>query len=72
MATLDEIESHLIRNTLKLAGKKVYIKEGTVYKEQLTQLANSIADSIIILFLFLIKTYLFYQYIFFLQMPISS
>ena len=49
MATRDEIEEHLIRNTLKLAGKKVYIKEGTVYKEQLIQLANNIADSIIII-----------------------
>jgi len=49
MATLDEIESHLIRNTLNLAGKKVYVKKGTVYKDQLISLANSIADSIIII-----------------------
>ena len=48
MATLDEIESHLIRNTLNLAGKTIYIKKGTVYKEQLNVLANNIADSIII------------------------
>ena len=49
MVTLDEIESHLIRNTLNLAGKKVYIKKGTIYKDQLTSLANSIADSIFII-----------------------
>lgn len=49
MATFDEIESHLIRNTLNLAGKEVHIKKGTVYKEQLISLANSIADSIIII-----------------------
>lgn len=49
MATLDEIESHLIRNTLNLAGKKVYVKKGTVYKEQLIALANNIADSIIVI-----------------------
>ena len=48
MATLDEIESHLIRNTLNLAGKTIHIKKGTVYKEQLNVLANNIADSIII------------------------
>ena len=48
MATLDEIESYLIRNTLELAGKTIHIKKGTVYKKQLDILANSIADSIII------------------------
>ncbi len=49
MQTLDEIESYLIRNTLNLAGKTIYIKKGTVYKEQLDALANSIADSIIVI-----------------------
>ena len=48
MATLDEIESYLIRNTLNLAGKTIHIKKGTIYKEQLVTLANNIADSIII------------------------
>ncbi|NOY49523.1 MAG: transporter substrate-binding domain-containing protein [Chlorobi bacterium] len=49
MKTLDEIESHLIRNTLDLAGKTIYVKKGTVYKNRLTAMANSIADSIIII-----------------------
>lgn len=49
MATLDEIESHLIRNTLKLAGKTIYINRGTIYKKQLDMLANSIGDSIFII-----------------------
>jgi membrane-bound lytic murein transglycosylase F len=49
MKTLDEIESHLIRNTLNLAGKTIYVKKGTVYKNRLTALANSIADSIVII-----------------------
>ncbi len=46
MRTLDEIESHLIRNTLYLAGKTIYVKQGTIYKTQLTAMANNIGDSI--------------------------
>lgn len=46
MRTLDEIESHLIRNTLFLAGKTIYVKQGTIYKTQLTVIANNIGDSI--------------------------
>jgi len=46
MRTLDEIESHLIRNTLFLAGKTIYVKQGTIYKNQLTAIANNIGDSI--------------------------
>ncbi|PLX02959.1 MAG: lytic transglycosylase F [Marinilabiliales bacterium] len=46
MRTLDEIESHLIRNTLFLAGKTIYVKQGTIYKNQLSAIANNIGDSI--------------------------
>lgn len=46
MKTLDEIESHLIRNTLDLAGKKIYVEKGTVYKERLVSLANSMGNNI--------------------------
>jgi membrane-bound lytic murein transglycosylase F len=46
MATLDEIESHLIRNTLDLAQKNVYVEKGTVYKDRLLSLANSMGDEI--------------------------
>jgi len=49
MRTLDEIESHLIRNPMDLAGKTIYIQRGTIYKDQLQNLANSIADSIYII-----------------------
>lgn len=46
MKTLDEIESHLIRNPIDLAGKDIYIKAGTIYKERLLEIQNSIADTI--------------------------
>jgi len=49
MRTLDEIELHLIRNPIDLAGKTIYIQKGTIYKDQLISLANSIADSIYII-----------------------
>jgi len=46
MATADEIESHLIRNTIDLAGKTIHIQKGAIYYKQLLNIENNIADSI--------------------------
>ncbi len=46
MATADEIESHMLRSTLDLANKTVYVEKGTVFEQQLHKLSNEIADSI--------------------------
>ncbi|MDP2723763.1 MAG: transporter substrate-binding domain-containing protein [Bacteroidales bacterium] len=46
MATADEIESHLLKSTFDLDGKKIYVEEGTVFKQQLEQLANDVAENI--------------------------
>ena len=48
MRTLDEIESHLIRNVLELGGKTIYVHKGTVFVERLKNLMNEMADTIII------------------------
>lgn len=48
MRTRDEIESHLIRNPLNLAGKTVYVHRGTVFVNRLKALMNEIADTIYI------------------------
>ncbi|MDT8393128.1 MAG: transporter substrate-binding domain-containing protein [Bacteroidales bacterium] len=46
MRTWDEIEGHMIRNPLELAGKTVHVQEGTVFANRLAILANEIGDSI--------------------------
>jgi len=49
MKTADEIESHLLRNQMDLAGKTVYLQKGTIYVQRLATLANEIADTIYIM-----------------------
>jgi membrane-bound lytic murein transglycosylase F len=46
MATVDEIESHLLKSTFDLDGKKIYVEAGTIFKQQLEQLANDVAENI--------------------------
>ena len=48
MRTRDEIESHLLKNPLELAGKRVYVHRGTVFVSRLKDLMNEIADTIYI------------------------
>ncbi len=49
MKTADEIESHLIRDQMDLAGKTIYVQKGTIYVNRLLTLANEIADTILII-----------------------
>lgn len=46
MKTSDEIESHLIRNQIELAGKTIYVQKGTIFKRRLNTLSNEIGDTI--------------------------
>jgi len=46
MRTWDEIESHLVRNPLEMAGETVYVQKGTVFADRLSILANEIGDTI--------------------------
>ncbi len=46
MKTRDEIESHLLRNQIDLAGKTVYVQKGTIFAQRLAALANEIGDTI--------------------------
>jgi membrane-bound lytic murein transglycosylase F len=46
MRTWDEIEEHLIRNPLDLAGATVYVQQGTIFADRLGILANEIGDTI--------------------------
>ncbi len=46
METADEIESHMLRNPLDLAGKEIHIQDGTIFKNRLDILSNEIADTI--------------------------
>ncbi len=48
MATADEIESHLIRNQIDLAGKTIYVQKGTIFASRLATLADEIGDTIIV------------------------
>ncbi len=48
MATADEIESHLLRNTLDLANKTIHVQKGTIFSKRLQTLSNEIGDTIII------------------------
>ena len=49
METADEIESHLLRNTLDLANAEINVQKGTIFARRLQTLSNEIADSIIII-----------------------
>ncbi len=49
MKTADEIESHLIRNQMDLAGKTIYVQKGSIYSQRLLTLADEIADTIYIM-----------------------
>ncbi len=46
MATADEINAHLIRNLIHLAGVTIHIRKGSVYYQQLLNLENNIGDTI--------------------------
>ncbi len=48
MQTRDEIESKLLRSSLELAGKTIYVQAGSVFKKRLETLADEIGDTIII------------------------
>ena len=48
MATMDEIESKLLRNTLDLAGKTIHIQKNTIFESRLQTLSNEIGSDIII------------------------
>ncbi len=49
MKTADEIESHLLRNTLDLANLRINVQKGTIFANRLQTLSDEIADSIIII-----------------------
>lgn len=49
MKTADEIESHLLRNTLELANVEINVQKGTVFAKRLETLSDEIADSIFII-----------------------
>ena len=49
MATSDEIETHLIRNQIDLAGKTISVQKGTIYASRLATLADEIGDTIIVI-----------------------
>jgi membrane-bound lytic murein transglycosylase F len=46
MQTMDEIESHLIRDPLMLAGKTVHIQKNTIFKSRLENLSDEIGADI--------------------------
>ncbi len=46
MRTMDQIESHLVRNPLELAGKTVHIQKNTIYFTRLETLSNEIGADI--------------------------
>lgn len=46
MKTWDEVEEHMIRNTLDLAGKTIWIQKGSIFYSRLQSLANEIGDTI--------------------------
>ena len=48
MKTADEIESHMLRNTLDLANLEIHVQKGTIFATRLQTLSDEIADSIII------------------------
>jgi len=48
MATMDQIESKLLRNTLDLAGKTIHIQKNTIFESRLKTLSNEIGADIIV------------------------
>ncbi|MBC8487108.1 MAG: transporter substrate-binding domain-containing protein [Bacteroidetes bacterium] len=46
MRTMDEINSHLIRNPLNLAGKTIYIQKNTIFHSRLNNLSDEIGADI--------------------------
>ena len=46
MVTMDQIESHLVRSPLELAGKTVHIQKNTIYLTRLETLSNEIGADI--------------------------
>lgn len=46
MRSYDEIEKHLIRNPLKLAGKTIHIQKNTIYGKRLKNLSDEIGADI--------------------------
>lgn len=46
MKTWDEVETHMIRNTLDLADQTVYVQKGSIFYNRLSSLANEIGDTI--------------------------
>lgn len=46
MATRDEIESHLLRSSLDMAGKTIHVQEGSIFKKRLETLSDEIGDTI--------------------------
>ncbi len=49
MKTYDEVEQHLIRNPLQLAGKAINIQKNTTFHSRLKNLSDEIGDSIFII-----------------------
>ncbi|MCK5839886.1 MAG: transporter substrate-binding domain-containing protein, partial [Bacteroidales bacterium] len=49
MKTWDEVESHLIRNQLDLAGKTIYVQKNSSFIERLNNLEDEIGDTIYII-----------------------
>ena len=46
MGTMDQINSHLIRNTLDLAGKTIHIQKNTIFETRLHNLSDEIGADI--------------------------
>jgi peptidoglycan lytic transglycosylase F len=49
MLTADEIESHLLRNHLNLAGCRINVQAGTIFENRLNTISDEIADTIVII-----------------------
>jgi len=49
LATRDELEAKLLRSSLELGGKTIYVQEGSVFRKRLEVLAEETGDSIIII-----------------------
>jgi len=49
MATADQVNAHLIRNPLYLAGRTIHIQKNSIFKSRLQNLSNEIGADIIII-----------------------